>query len=50
MIISYFDSRALIFLAMFFFLGPVRIIQQQSSEEAIREAGRLGTEAERIRG
>ncbi len=50
MIISYFDSRALIFLAMFFFLGPVGIIEQQSSEEAVREAGRLGTEAERIRG
>ena len=32
------------------FLGPVGIIQQQSSEEAISEAGRLGTKAERIRG
>jgi tetratricopeptide (TPR) repeat protein len=50
MIISQFDSRALIFLATIMFLGPVGITQQQSSEEAIREAGRLGTEAERIRG
>jgi tetratricopeptide (TPR) repeat protein len=45
-----FDSRALIFLAIVSFLAPVGIIQQKSSEEAVREAGRLGTEAERIRG
>jgi len=50
MLISYFDFRALIFLAIFSFLGPVGRIQQQSSEELVREAGRLGTEAERIRG
>ena len=50
MLTSYFDSRALIFLAIFSFLGSVGITQQQSSEELVREAGRLGTEAERIRG
>jgi tetratricopeptide (TPR) repeat protein len=50
MLISNFDSRALIFLAIFSFLGSAGIIRQQSSEESVREAGRLGTEAERIRG
>jgi tetratricopeptide (TPR) repeat protein len=50
MIISYFGSRAWILLTIFSFLSPIRVIQQRSSEEAIREAGRLGTEAERIRG
>lgn len=50
MFISGFDSRAVIFLAIFSFLNPIGITQQQSNEEAIREAGRLGTEAERIRG
>jgi tetratricopeptide (TPR) repeat protein len=50
MLISYFDSRALIFLAIFSLLGSVGITQQQSIEELVREAGRLGTEAERIRG
>ena len=48
--ISYFDFRTWILLAMCSLLSPVGIIQQQSREEAIREAGRLGTEAEQIRG
>lgn len=49
MIISNFDFRVWVLLAVCSFLGPIGGIQQ-SSEEAIREAGRLGTEAERIRG
>jgi tetratricopeptide (TPR) repeat protein len=50
MLISGFDPRAVIFLAIFSFLSPIGKTQQQSSEDAIREAGKLGTEAERIRG
>src|SRR5215468_2010556 len=50
MMISYFDFRAWVLLAMCSLLGPIWMPQQPSREEAIAEAGRLGTEAERIRG
>ncbi|MCI0660101.1 MAG: hypothetical protein L0220_03405 [Acidobacteria bacterium] len=50
MILSYFNSHVWVLPAIFLLLGPIGITQQQSGEEASREAGRLGTEAERIRG
>lgn len=43
--ISYFDFRAWVLLAMCSLLGPLGMPQQPSREEAIAEAGRLETEA-----
>src|SRR5262245_49066729 len=36
MIISYFDPRVWVLLAIFSFPGPIWVIQQQSSEEAVK--------------
>lgn len=41
---------SLLFLAASHMFAPITIAQEMSREEAINEAGRLGTEAERIRG